>query len=254
MSDDVLGLPLRGLTPTASTRRTHLAGHIVHVRDENYRTKTFTLDVEMDAQPGQFAMAWLPGLDERPFSLLSGRPVAITAAAVGPFSRGLYSLGTGDRLWVRGPFGRGFTPRGQNLMLVGGGYGVVPLLFLARSAEAHVTCRAIVGARTSTELLLVEDLRHAGVEVITTTEDGSDGLRGLVTDALVHIVAAGGVDMLCACGPHAMLEALAGLAQRHGVASQLSWEAYMRCAVGLCGSCEFHGRLLCVDGPVLPGP
>ena len=84
-----------------------------------------------------------------------------------------------------------------------------------------------------------------------TTEDGSAGRRGLVTVAVEPLLAAGAVDALYACGPHGMLRALKALCRQYGVPGQLSWEAYMRCGIGLCGSCEHEGMLLCVDGPVL---
>jgi dihydroorotate dehydrogenase electron transfer subunit len=60
------------------------------------------------------------------------------------------------------------------------------------------------------------------------------------------------VDGIFACGPHGMLDALAVLARRHSVPCQLSWEAYMRCGMGICGACEHEGKVLCMDGPVLP--
>ncbi len=64
----------------------------------------------------------------------------------------------------------------------------------------------------------------------------------------------GAVDGIFACGPHGMLAALAHLGQRYGVPCQLSWEAYMRCGIGICGACEHEGKVLCMDGPVLRGP
>ena len=87
--------------------------------------------------------------------------------------------------------------------------------------------------------------------VLVATDDGSAGQQGLVTDLAAPTMAAGDIDGMYACGPHAMLAALRALARSEGVACQLSWEAYMRCGMGLCGSCELEGELLCLDGPVV---
>jgi hypothetical protein len=92
------------------TKRAYLpqALRIVKIKDENTTTKTFVLDGSLDAQPGQFVMAWLPRLDEKPFSLANANPVVMTIAAVGPFSQALHQLQVGDYLWVRGPLGQGY--------------------------------------------------------------------------------------------------------------------------------------------------
>ena len=109
------------------------------------------------------------------------------------------------------------------------------------------------------ELLYADDLRalaseRAGstaVRLALATEDGSAGRRGLVTDVLQPLLDAGEVDGIYACGPHGMLVALEGLSRRYAIPGQLSWEAYMRCGVGICGACEHDGAVLCLDGPVL---
>lgn len=225
------------------------------VRDENARTRTFVLDARLDAAPGQFAMLWLPGLDEKPFSLLDTDPVAFAVAAVGPFTRALHRRAAGDTVWLRGPLGTGFRLDGDDHVLVGGGYGVAPLLLLARRAlSAGHRVRTIIGARTAADLLLVEATRAAGAAVTVTTEDGSAGEAGRVTDPVGRLLADDPPTTLYACGPHGMLAALQGQAAAAGVPAQLSWEAYMRCGIGICGSCEHEGRLLCADGPVLATP
>ena len=222
------------------------------VRQHNYRTRSLELDLEMTAEPGQFAMPWLPGLDEQPFSLMGDAPVLFCVAAVGPFSRALHQLSAGDRVWVRGPFGTGFRPRGRRHLLVGGGYGVAPLLFLAKRCAARSDAlRAVVGARVAEELLLVDLLRAAGADVQPCTEDGSIGLRGLATDAVARLVEAERPDAVYACGPHRMLEVVQDFCRAQALPAQLSWEAYMRCGIGVCGSCAHGDRVLCTDGPVL---
>jgi dihydroorotate dehydrogenase electron transfer subunit len=234
---------------------------VLAINEENYRTRSITLDLRLDAQPGQFVMVWLPRFDERPFSLAGADPVMLTVAAVGPFSRALHGLRPGDQLWVRGPFGRGYTPvpSTRRPLLVGGGYGVAPLAFLAeRLLLSGQQPTVVIGARNTADILGVarfEALGPGAIRVITTTEDGTQGERGLATGPVERLAAAGEVDAIYACGPHGLLHALEGLARRLALPAQLSWEAAMGCAIGLCGLCEHGaGTLLCLEGPVLAIP
>lgn len=237
------------------------AARIAAIDRDNYRTKTFILDARLDATPGQFVMAWLPRFDEKPFSLVNADPVTLMITAVGPFTRLVHELAEGDHLWLRGAFGHGFDAPAApgRLALVGGGYGVAPLLWLARQQLARgAQITAILGARTAADLLYVEHFAHlaamlhpGALTVQLATEDGSAGAPGRVTDVLAPLVARGEIDDIYACGPHGMLAALETLAQQAGLPCQTSWEAYMRCAIGICGACEHAGQVLCLDGPVL---
>ncbi len=227
---------------------------VTGIRVENRRTRTLVFDRGLPAQPGQFVMAWLPGVGEKPFSIAADDPLALTIVAVGPFSEAAHRLRTGDRLWVRGPLGRGFTLAGGPLLLVGGGYGVAPLLFLARRALAEKrSVEVCIGARTAEEVLLAGAFAAAGAKVRVTTEDGTLGSRGLVTAAVKRAIARRRPGCVYACGPTPMLEAIGVQCAHHGLPHQLSWEAHMRCGMGLCGSCECHrpGWLACIDGPVI---
>ena len=165
---------------------------IADIKNENASTKTFVLDARLDAKPGQFVMVWLPGMEDKPFSLANVDPIKLTIAAVGPFSEHLHQLKIGDFLWVRGPLGQGFTlpdVDGGHLVLIGGGYGVAPMHFLARMAlDTGFQVSMIIGARKAKGLLLVDDLKVLDVKLFLTTEDGSVGLKGVVTDALQQII------------------------------------------------------------------
>ena len=144
------------------------AARISAIESDNYRTKTFVLDARLDAVPGQFVMAWLPRFDEKPFSLVNADPVTLMITAVGPFTRLVHELQVGDRLWLRGPFGSGFRVAAtqRRLALVGGGFGVAPLLWLARTQLGRAEAiTPIIGARTAEDLLYAErfealDLHH----------------------------------------------------------------------------------------------
>ena len=182
-------------------------------------------------------------------------------SAVGPFTELVHKLSVGDQLWIRGPYGNGFSPpaAGQSIALVGGGYGVAPLLWLAQSMQEHARAiHTIVGARTGIDLLystyfeaLQDDELGTTNHLYICTEDGSRATQGRVTLPLEHLCAEGAIDLIYACGPGGMLNAIRDLAQRHALPTQLSHEAYMRCAVGICGACEHEGMVLCLDGPVV---
>ena len=204
-------------------------------------------------------MVWLPGVDEKPFSIAGRDPVSFTIASVGPFSAALHTLMPGDTLWFRGPFGNGYSLFQGRSLLVGGGYGAAPLHFLARELLAAADAKAgrpavALGARTQADLLFRNRFTELGVDLHITTEDGSAGVKGRVTDAVKPLLDAGGISKVYACGPDAMLNALASLCIPRAVPAELSREAYMRCGIGLCGSCEHEGRLVCLDGPVFPLP
>jgi dihydroorotate dehydrogenase electron transfer subunit len=226
---------------------------ISQVIEETRAVKTFVLDDAMDAQPGQFVMLWLPGVDEKPISLAAPDPLTLTVAKVGPFSNALHECKAGDRLGWRGPFGRPFRlDAACPALLVGGGYGAAPLYFLAAQA---VACGMLgkttvaLGARRADDLIFVERFRRLGVQLLLATEDGSAGIKGYVTEAVVGQLA--GRPTIYACGPEGMLVALYTLCHERGLPGQLSVERYMKCGFGVCGQCALDDILVCTDGPVL---
>lgn len=224
---------------------------IVAVEPENENTKTWVLDGRLEAEPGQFVMAWLPGIDEKPFSLAGADPVTLTVARVGPFTTALHQLRPGDRLWLRGPIGTGYALRDGPALLAGGGYGAAPLWFLARRARAAgQTVHVALGARTASLLVLEQRFADLGCRVRVATDDGSKGRAGLVTDLVAELLNGNEVGALYGCGPEPMLHALEALAVERGVPCQLGYEANMLCGMGVCGSCAHGERLVCRDGPV----
>ena len=224
---------------------------ILQIQQETPIVRRYVLDGVMDARPGQFVMAWLPGVDEKPFSLMDAEPLTLAVADVGPFTAAMSQLNVGDRLWLRGPFGRGFELRGERLLLVAGGYGAAPLAYLAREAlNQKKLVTALIAARTKELLLLADHFAELGCDVLVCTDDGSDGRHMLADEAAALALERGAHDGIYACGPAAMLDALERLARERGLPAQLSREAYMRCGIGVCGSCTCGDQLVCRDGPV----
>ncbi|MFA5854852.1 MAG: dihydroorotate dehydrogenase electron transfer subunit [Candidatus Gracilibacteria bacterium] len=239
---------------------------IKEVITETVQVKTFVLDVSLGAEPGQFVNLWIPGLNEKPFSVAldDGKEMHISIAAVGPFSQKMHELKAGDKVGIRGPFGTRFEfKKGQHLALLAGGYGAAPLYFLARRAsEAGCSVEFILGAR-SKDLLLFTDRISAlpGVSLHTATNDGSSGYTGFNTDLLVQIVEAGEaeggaakIDLICTVGPEIMMMKAMNLAQEKGISAQISVERYMKCGFGVCGNCVVDGLGVptCISGPVMP--
>ena len=231
-------------------------------RTESPTVKTLVLeDIEcIEAKPGQFLMIWVPGTDEIPFSILDAdnRSVSIAVKRIGDATAALHDMSRGELVGVRGPFGNSFTLKEGRLLLVSGGTGAAPMAFLTKklsSKTAEVTL--LTGAKTKDELLFRENLEKSsmmeGRKVVWTTEDGSYGVRGVVTTPLKSIISKGSYDMVYTCGPEAMMRETFNVAEKYGVPLEASLERLMRCAIGLCGSCVLGRYRVCKDGPVFRG-
>lgn len=242
---------------TVERRALPRAYTVREVQVENPTVHTLVLNGHMVVEPGQFVMVWLPGLGEKPFSLSGVDPLTITVARVGPFTGALHALNAGDRIWLRGPFGHGFALHVGPLLLICGGCGAAPLLYLASRArrsghEVHV----VLGARHATGLFFQDRYAALGCGVYTATDDGSAGSQGTAVDRAAALLRQERVapGALYACGPEPMLQAVYHLADDQRLPCQLSYEAYMRCGIGVCGSCAIHGCLICRDGPIFSHP
>ena len=223
--------------------------HVADIVQESRLVRTFALDTSIEAQPGQFLMVWLPDVGEKPFSIMDADPLSITVARVGPFTSAMHRLQPGDPVGWRGPFGRPFTLQGERLLLIAGGYGAAPLHFLARRAcEAGLSTCIAIGARTGEELILLERFRAIGCATVLATDRGDIGHQGYVTEAITSRIR--DFDMVYACGPEAMLHAVAELCWNASVPAQVSLERYMKCGFGICGQCAMDDKLVCKDGPV----
>jgi dihydroorotate dehydrogenase electron transfer subunit len=226
---------------------------IKEIWDETRTIRTFVLDTALDeAEPGQFIMLWLPGVDEKPVAIARPDPLTLTIARVGPFSTALHRRTVGDRVGWRGPYGRSFAlHRDRAALLVAGGYGVAPLYFLAtRAVERGMVTIVAIGAQTALDLPYVERFEKLGVELLVATDDGSTGQRGFITDVISSYMADHRKLAVYACGPELMLVELHRLCIEHGLPGQLSLERYMKCGFGICGQCALDDRLVCQDGPV----
>jgi dihydroorotate dehydrogenase electron transfer subunit len=259
----------------------------VQLARDTYRLRLDCPDMAQKFLPGQFLMLRLTASDDpllaRPLALYdtwidaadSVRGLDVAYLVVGRMTRRLASVRRGDQLVAWGPLGNGFAAAAcDHLIMVAGGIGQTPFLAVGREA---LGCRQYghpprqvapvpnvtlcYGVRCADLLAGVEDFRQAGIEVRVTSDDGSTGRRGLVTDLLAEVLAASPHErprILC-CGPEPMMEAVARLATARGVPCEASLETPMACGIGICFSCVVKVRQpdggwdykrTCVEGPV----
>lgn len=191
----------------------------------------------------------------RPISIHDVNPEADTLTlliqVVGKGTRQLATLKAGDTLNLVYPLGHGFSVAGSRPLLVGGGAGIAPLLYLAKCYKAKgVRPMILLGGRTMDLIPVREAFKPYG-EVVFSTEDGSLGEKGLVTQ---HSMFTDSYDKICTCGPTPMMKAVGRYALEKGIACEVSLENMMACGVGACLCCvtdtdEGH-KCVCKEGPV----
>lgn len=217
---------------------------ILEAKKENRYTTTLVLDKKMDATPGQFVMVWLPGVDEKPMSVRrSGRHLHITVEGKGKCTELMAGLSEGGTIGIRGPFGKGFSQK-KDCIIIGGGAGMPPLMNLYEQI-GDSSVRLLQGAR-SKERLIFTGMK--GMKV--ATDDGSQGHRGFVTELLEEEIKSGKPKIVYTCGPEPMMVRVREICKKHGIMMEASLERYMRCGIGICGSCACGRSVVCKDGPV----
>ncbi|MDD1675386.1 MAG: dihydroorotate dehydrogenase electron transfer subunit [Methanomicrobiales archaeon] len=232
--------------------RLPIVTRIERVIKETPTIRTFVFSHEFPFKAGQFVMVWVPGVDEIPMALSSSRSISVQN--VGEATEALFSLGPGDPIGLRGPLGNSFPEEGE-ILAICGGIGAAPLLPFARSDHVNTF---LLGARTEEELPFV-DLLDECTNLLLATDDGSMGFEGRVTDLMAesHLVNLDKFDVICTCGPEAMMKtvwdrlAAAGRTDR----GYFSLQRYMKCGIGVCGSCciDPEGLRPCTEGPVFRG-
>ncbi len=269
----------------ARAERVRIVENVRLARD-TYRVRFECPQLARRIVPGQFVMLRIAGCNDpllgRPLALydtvLDDRGAAIGIDVVylvlGKMTGRLARMVPGQELEVWGPLGNGFSPQpAQHLIMVAGGIGQTPFPALAReqlgkrvygdpprTVEPVERVTLCYGARTADYLAGVADFRELGVRVQVSTDDGSAGHHGLVTELLAGELAdKSGARIVC-CGPEPMMAAVARIAVEQGVPCQVSLETPMACGIGICFSCvakvrdadgNWDYRRTCVEGPIL---
>ncbi len=234
---------------------------------------TFGVELAVPAEPGQFVMVYPPD-----GARLLGRPLCVADAsdqtlrivfrAAGGGTSRIASCDPGDMLYLGGAFGKGYpydskTTGGRETVLLCGGLGAPSLLFLAKrlSEAGHgAHCTAFLGYRDSSLMhFLADDFISCGIKVVISTDDGSEGVRGNVLDAVKETGVAPG--LIYACGPLPMLSAVKKYSCEKKIPAYISLEEHMACGIGVCLGCvvrteerdphsNVHNARICTEGPV----
>jgi dihydroorotate dehydrogenase electron transfer subunit len=256
--------PLRGLCEVLGYRRVGA-----------YHSLTFVgPEMAERTEPGQFVSIGVRAagtLLRRPFSVCSvskhgpwAGTVEIVFDVVGPGTDWLSHRAKHDIIDVVGPLGRGFPMPQQpvDCLLVGGGYGAAPLLYLAQNLQRQgLRTDVILGAATQDRIFNPIEVKRLAASARFTTEDGTLGHQGLVTELVEEALSTNNSGVVYACGPMPMLAAVSEIARRHRVPCQVAVEEAMACGTGVCWTCVLPYRRKegvrnlrsCIDGPVFNG-
>ncbi len=204
-------------------------------------------------------MVWLPGVDEVPMSIgwQDDNELWIGISKVGDCTTAIFEkIKEGDRLGIRGPFGKPFWLKddAKNIILVGGGFGTPPLLFLAKEARAKgIAVTVILGAKSAEHVLYEKEFKKLGCAVSNSAD--YHGEKAHATEMLEEKLEKGEFDCVYTCGPEKMMAKVARIAYESGIDSQVSLERFVKCGFGVCGQCCIDGKGLrvCKDGPVFEG-
>ena len=229
--------------------------------------------IARSACPGQFVNIrvsdGLEPLLRRPISIYGTSKVRVKLfyEALGKGTRQLSSRKPGELLDIIGPLGNGFSLNSRAI-IVAGGMGVAPLIFLAekltkpRTQNLKPRTLVLIGAKTKAKVLCAKEFKEFGCEVKIATDDGSCGFKGKVTELLKQILLKNSKtqklkNLIYACGPQPMLKAIAEIARENKISSQLSLEEHMACGIGACLGCvvptKSGYKRVCKDGPVFSG-
>ena len=221
--------------------------------------------ISQKAKPGQFVIVRLHERGERiPLSLAdidpSGGTISLIVMAVGKTTNEMVLLNAGDDILdLCGPLGQPtHIEKVGRIIIVGGGFGVAPLYPIARAFKAAGNeVVVIMGARSRDLLIYEEEMRAVADEVIVTTDDGSRGSKGLVTDVLVHQLTCKPAGLVVSVGPAIMMRFVAEATRPFGVRTVVSLNPIMVDGTGMCGGCRVTvgGKTMfaCVDGPEFDG-
>lgn len=262
----------------------------VRLATDTYRVRVECPEMATKIVPGQFLMIRLPGCNDpilgRPFAIYDtvlsseGQPIGLDIAylRVGKLTGLLADCKVGDKLEIWGPLGNGFSAEPvENLIMVAGGIGQTPFLSLGRQflggrtyysdqhcdgqLQASESVTLCYGVRREDLLAGADDFRACGIDLRISSDDGSIGHHGLVTDLLTQTLdeKPAGSCRIVTCGPEPMMKAVAKLAKDRGVPCEVSLETPMACGIGICFSCvvkteqpdgDWDYKRTCVDGPV----
>jgi len=236
---------------------------IERLNEEHFLLNLYSKTNLPEILPGQFAQILIENSRttflRRPFSVhnisYSNNTITFLVQIVGDGTRSLSRLREGDMVSIVYPLGNSFTMGAEdNVLLVGGGCGVAPLLFLARYLyENGHKMTILIGGKTRKDILRIREYQKYG-NVLITTEDGSLGEKGLVTQHPLLQAFDLEFDKIYTCGPELMMKAVGEMAKIRNIECEVSLERIMACGIGACLCCVIDtpdgNRCVCTEGPV----
>lgn len=214
------------------------------------------------AQPGQFVHVKKPdsaNFLRRPFSIADADrengTITLIYRIVGKGTAEYAAMKVGEAFSILGPIGNGFALKDGRPLLIGGGVGIAPLIYLSRQLKDKKPI-LLIGGKNKDEVFWEKYLQEFADKIYITTDDGSVGFKGFTVQLLPQILAENNIEHIYTCGPNIMMEGVAKLAHKHDIDCQVSLEKRMACGIGVCLGCTFEGKLtgkrrkVCTEGPV----
>ncbi len=220
---------------------------VSRVVGEGKNLTSIFLKGKLEPMPGQFIMAWLPGVEEKPMAIsdIGKNEFAFAYHTVGKFTKALDKLKKGDKLGIRGPYGNSFSLV-EPAVVIGGGVGMSSV---STQIDALKNPIIINGARDADHVMYQKRFREK--KMIITTDDGSLGKKGFATDALREVLKENKkIKKVYTCGPEIMMKKILDICNAYKVDCEASLERFMKCGFGICGNCMVDDRILCMDGPI----
>ena len=214
------------------------------------------------AQPGQFVHVKKPdsvNFLRRPFSIADADrengTITLIYRIVGKGTAEYAAMKVGEAFSILGPIGNGFALKDGRPLLVGGGVGIAPLIYLSRQLKDKKPI-LLIGGKNKDEVFWEKYLQEFADKIYITTDDGSVGFKGFTVQLLPQILAENNIEHIYTCGPNIMMEGVAKLAHEQDIDCQVSLEKRMACGIGVCLGCTFEDKLtgkrrkVCTEGPV----
>ena len=214
------------------------------------------------AQSGQFVHVKKPdsvNFLRRPFSIADADrengTITLIYRIVGKGTAEYAAMKVGEAFSILGPIGNGFALKDGRPLLIGGGVGIAPLIYLSRQLKDQKPI-LLIGGKNKDEVFWEKYLQEFADKIYITTDDGSVGFKGFTVQLLPQILAENNIEHIYTCGPNIMMEGVAKLAHEHDIDCQVSLEKRMACGIGVCLGCTFEGKLtgkrrkVCTEGPV----
>jgi dihydroorotate dehydrogenase electron transfer subunit len=239
---------------------------IEKIIEETEDIKTFffrSIEIAETAHPGQFLMVYIFNYleeepEEIPISLSyidrSKQIIGISVRKAGSTTKALHKHKNGDLIGVRGPYGCGYKVIGNKIAIIGGGIGMAPLMPLLEDLRKNGNeVDVFLGALNQNHLCFIEQIKNTGATLYVTTDDGSAGFKGFVTDILEKKIREQKYDHIMTAGPELMLKKILNISNKFHIPLQASLERYIKCGRGICGQCAINDLRICTEGPVFTG-